>query len=417
MIIERDLRLRSHAGALGRFYLDALVGLAAIRAHGGERHIRREHAQVLGEWARAMTDLVRAVIRMEALQAITGFGLAAWLLVDHLSRAETTGGVLLLTYWALNIPVIAQEAALATWQYPPLRNITYRLAEPLGAPEQGGAGAWPAAGSQPASSTPVEIDLKAVTVQAAGHTILENITMKIEPGEHIAIVGPSGAGKSTLVGLLLGWHTPAKGDILINHTPLEHTLSDLRRRTAWIDPAVQIWNRSLIENITYGAETVDAAALPGAIEASDLRTVLERLPDGMETLLGEGGGFVSGGEGQRVRLARGLFRDDAVLAILDEPFRGLDRSRRTMLLDRARIHWSKATLLCITHDIQDTLTFPRVFVIENGRIVEDGDPAELAARPDGRFRAMLDAEQAARTAFWTGPYWKRMHLQGGQVTA
>ncbi len=105
----------------------------------------------------------------------------------------------------------------------------------------------------------------------------------------------------------------------------------------------------------------------------------------MDTSLGEGGGLVSGGEGQRVRLGRALLRPNVRLAILDEPFRGLDIEQRHKLLARSRETWRDATLLAISHDIAEALTFPRVLVLEDGRIVEDGDPQALARNPESRF--------------------------------
>ncbi len=182
----------------------------------------------------------------------------------------------------------------------------------------------------------------------------------VPPGEHVAIVGPSGAGKSTLLEVLLGWHRPASGQVLVDGTPLDGAaLEQLRGQTAWVDPAVQLWNRSLLENLLYGATDDGADGLGEAVTDVDLAGTMERLPAGLQTPLGEGGGLLSGGEGQRVRLARGLLRATARLVILDEPFRGLDRAQRHELLRRARLRWTHATLLCVTHDIGETLDFPR----------------------------------------------------------
>jgi len=152
------------------------------------------------------------------------------------------------------------------------------------------------------------------------------------------------------------------------------------------------------------------------IEASALRGVLEKLPDGLQTPLGEGGALVSGGEGQRVRLGRSLLRSGVRLVILDEPFRGLDREQRRELLARARQWWSDATLLCITHDVGEVLAFGRVLVVEEGRIVEDGVSADLAERPDSRYRAMLEAEEAVREGLWSSAAWRRLWLEGGRLT-
>ena len=412
ILAERDLRVRSHAGALSRYYLDALLGLVAIRVHGAERTLRREHEKLLVEWAGAGFAMQRAAIWIQAAQMVAGFGLAAWLLLDHLSRTGDIGGVLLLVYWALNIPVLGQAIAAVAWQYPGFRNTALRLIEPLGALEE--APVTPADAASPKTEG-VALVLQSVTVRAAGHLILDDINLNIEPGSHVAIVGSSGAGKSSLVGLLLGWHHPAAGCVLVDGAPIEGQLDQLRRHTAWVDPAVQIWNRSFLENICYGADSNRELTVSGVIESANLRRVLEQLPGGLQTPLGEGGGLVSGGEGQRVRLGRAMLREGVRLVILDEPFRGLDRAQRRELLGRVREMWRQATLLCITHDLEETSEFRRVIVVEKGKIVEDGSPKDLASRPDTRYRRLLDAEVAVREGLWSQNSWRRLHLVDGEL--
>jgi ATP-binding cassette subfamily B protein len=300
--------------------------------------------------------------------------------------------------------------------------VTLRLLEPLTAREE--AEEEPAA---PSSSDPevghstealgAAIRLDRVTVRVAGHTVLEDIDLGLEAGSHVAIVGPSGAGKSTLVGLLLGWQPPASGRITVDGRVLDgHAVRQLREHAAWIDPAVQLWNRTLLDNLLYGLPPDAPVSLDRVIDQADLARLLEQLGDGWQTRLGEGGGLVSGGEGQRIRLGRALLRPSVRLAILDEPFRGLDRERRRALLARARSHWRQATLLCVTHDVGDTLGFDRVVVLEGGRIREDGRPGELASRPGSRYRELLDAEEAVRRGVWTSTTWRRLWLEGGRLT-
>ena len=101
--------------------------------------------------------------------------------------------------------------------------------------------------------------------------------------------------------------------------------------------------------------------------------------------------------------------------ILDEPFRGLDREGRRLLLCRARQHFQGATLLCVTHDIGETVDFDRVLVVEAGRVVEDGSPQCLAADPDSRYRVLLDAEEAVRAGLGAGPAWQRLWIEAGRV--
>jgi ATP-binding cassette subfamily B protein len=434
VLAERDLRVRNHLGALSHFHLDALLGLVTVRTHGAERSVRREYESLLAQWARAGYGLVRAVVAVEGIQFFLGFGLSGWLLLDHLARGGEIGGVLLLIYWALNLPFLGQEIAQLAWQYPSQRSVTLRLLEPLGALEEteeasGSAESSPqrAAGdstisktSSVASKTPsspgIGITLEDVSVRAAGHTILSGINLSIEAGSHIAIVGPSGAGKSSLVGLLLGWHRPADGRILVDDLPLNsQRLKELRRETAWVDPAVQLWNRSFLENLRYGSDSQHAAAMDRVIENAHLRALVEKLPEGLQTPLGEGGALLSGGEGQRVRLGRAMLRPGVRLVILDEPFRGLDREQRRDLLARLRQWWQAATLLCITHDVGDIMNFERVLVVEGGQIVEDGVPSELAKDPESRYRALLEAEETVRKGFWEGDTWQRLRLEGGRM--
>jgi ATP-binding cassette subfamily B protein len=418
VLTERDLRLRTHAGALGRFYLDALLGLTAVRTHGAEHAVRREHEGLLVEWARAGLALQRTVVAVEGVQAVLGFGFAAWLLNAYIMQDGEASGVLLLTYWALSLPVLGQELALMVRQYPRQRNVTLRLLEPLGAREE-----TPDSPVRPPhAATPqppcrgVAIRLEHVSVRAAGHTILADLDLSIAAGGHVAIVGPSGAGKSSLVGLLLGWHRAASGQVYIDGDPLDgRRLAQLRQETAWVDPAVQLWNRSLLENLRYGTHGNHAPPLAAILEQAALRGLLEKLPDGLQTALGEGGGLLSGGEGQRVRLGRALLRPGVRLVLLDEPFRGLDRRQRQELLVRARCLWKEATLLCITHDVSTTQAFGRVLVVEGGRLVEDGAPAALAAQPCSRYRALLDAEAMVRERLWAGPIWRRLCLTDGRL--
>jgi ATP-binding cassette subfamily B protein len=298
------------------------------------------------------------------------------------------------------------------WQYPAYRNITLRLLEPLVAPGESISGQGTASITNKA---PVRVRLQGVSVRAAGHIILQDIDLDIQAGSHVALVGPSGAGKTTLFGLLLGWHRPSQGSVLVDGEELEsEALFRLRSETAWIDPAVQLWNRTLLENLLYGTKGVPSLPLSSVIEQAELRKVLEALPDGLQTKLGEGGGLVSGGEGQRVRLGRAFLRSDVRLVLMDEPFRGMDRKQRADLLARSRQFWDRTTLVCVTHDLEETEKFDRVLVMEGGRIVEDASPDELAGRPDSRYRALLDSEAALKKV-WSDDSWRHWRLDRGQV--
>lgn len=408
---DRDLRVQTHFGALTRFYLDALLGLTPLRAHGAERALRREHEGLLLEWERASMGLLRAAVSVDTVVAISGLLLTGWLVLGYLAGGGATAGALLLVYWALRIPALGQAIAQSARQYPHLRNVALRLFEPLGAKEH----------ERPERAPDREgaagIRYEGVTVRAGGHVVLEGVNVSIAPGEHVAIVGASGAGKSTLVGLLLGWHTPAEGRVLVDGAPLDAAhLDALRRRTSWVDPAIQLWNRTLVRNLRYGS---DASRTPIArvIEDSELVGMLDQLPDGLQTVLGEGGALVSGGEGQRVRLGRAMMRGDARLVILDEPFRGLDREARRRMLRTSLERFRGATLICVTHDVADTATsFDRVLVVDGGRVVEDGSPAELLAREGSQYRALERADRALDAALWEAGEFRRVAMVAGMLS-
>lgn len=424
MVNERDLRMRTHAAALGRFYLDALLGLTAIRAHQADKAVRHQHQSLLVEWMRSSLRLIRASLAITTVQAVVCTGLPALLLVRHFARSGgVTGADLLLVYWGLKLPALVSTLVSLAHQYPMQRTITLRLLEPLSAPELVASLTEPDVSRRSTSSIPsprafghgVAISLTSGTVVAAGHVILDNVSLEIAPGEHVAIVGRSGAGKSTLFGLLLGWHRLAKGQLHVDGQTLNaETLAILRQRTAWVDPGVQLWNRTLLDNVTYSSPRADGARAAAALQAATLRDLVARLPQGLQTYLGEGGALLSGGEGQRVRLARALAQPDVALALLDEPFRGLDRVQRGRLLGEARAHWSDATLLCVTHDVAETMTFDRVLIVSDGRIVEDGVPRHLAARRSN-YRALLEAEWRVREQLWQSDVWRRLHVADGQV--
>ena len=411
-----DLRFRTHTAALSRFYLDGLLGSVPARTHNAESAIVRGHEGLLVDWTRAGLELQKIAVLLEGLQGLLGYGMAALVLFFHVQRTDDSGAVLLLAYWTMSLPTLAGQVALAARQYPALRNVMLRVMEPLDAPEQptpelaNDAQALPGSGG-------VDIDLNRVTVNAGGHPILEEVTLSVPAGAHVAMVGPSGAGKSSLVGLLLGWHRPREGTVRVDGVPLDgQRLAELRRRTAWVDPSVCLWNQSLYRNLCYGSDGQLAMPIGQLTEAADLRQLLEELPDGLQTDLGEGGALVSGGEGQRVRLGRALAHGLARLVILDEPFRGLDRERREALLRSARQRYADATLLYISHDVSHALDFDRVLVIDHGRIVEDGAPTALAGDPASRFATMLAAERSIRTGLWLGDGWRRWWLEGGLVT-
>ena len=224
-------------------------------------------------------------------------------------------------------------------QYPSHRNVVLRLLEPLGAPEED---------VSPASVRVRSLGPRRRPEGAARrrHSAFEGVSVRAGRPRHPRRHRPRHrAGRARRhrrplrrrqvdawsASCSAGTGRPPDGSSWMASRSTANGSPRLRRATAWVDPAVQLWNRSLLDNLRYGASRRLAAAGEAVIEAvrlANLAAVLRKLPQGLQTPLGEGGGLVSGGEGQRVRLARGLLRPGVRLVILDEPFRGLDREQR-----------------------------------------------------------------------------------------
>ncbi|MEZ4737288.1 MAG: ABC transporter ATP-binding protein [Caldilineaceae bacterium] len=435
-------RTRIYLGFLSRFYLDAMQGLVAIRTHGAEQATRREYETLLGKWVQSNINVYWGEWWFNTFSTALSYLVTALIIWLYVLRERNPANLLLLTYWSVNLESLRGPLIFLSISYLLDQWKATRFMQLLDAPIEADLAPKPtldqttaatiamaataeketkastAEASGPtaagAHSQGVEIRFQGVRVEAAEQVIFHEIDLTIPAGSQLAIVGPSGAGKSTLVGLLLGWHYPAAGQIRIDGEPLHfERLQQLRTEVAWVDPAIQLWNRSFLYNLRYGGSQVP---LNWIIAQADLRAVLERLPDGMQTRLGGEGRLISGGEGQRTRFGRGMQRQDARLVILDEAFRGLDREKRRTLLARARAYWPQATFLCVTHDVGQTQTFDRVLVVEQGRIVEDDTPAALLARPGSRYKALLNAEDAVREKLWSSETWRRLWLENGHVS-
>jgi ATP-binding cassette subfamily B protein len=410
-VAQRDRRAREQGHSLSGYLLDGLRGLVAIRAHAAEDAVSREHLSRLQEWLLSARRAAGLVATIDVGSAALGYAFSAWILFDYLRSAPATGWAILLFYWAFMLPGLAHQMAGWLLQLPMHRNLAVQMLEPLTAPEDEDV----ANTERPRdTSGPPAIAIREVTVEVAGRALLQDLNLSIAAGEHVAVVGSSGAGKSTLVGLLLGWHRPSAGHISVDGAPFDTAaVTRLREGTVWVDPAVYLWNRSLLDNVRYGTPQ-ERRPVAAAIEDAELDDVLGRLPMGLQTSLGEGGGLISGGEGGRVRFARGLARGPARLVVLDEAFRGLERPRRRALMVRARRTWRDATLVCVTHDIAETAEFDRVLVIEDGKLIEDGRPGELLGRAASRYRQLREAE-ARVAALLEGRRWRRWRVSEGKV--
>ncbi len=232
-----------------------------------------------------------------------------------------------------------------------------------------------------------EIVFDTVEFSYDGHRpALCGVSLRVLPGQTVALVGPSGAGKSTLMALVPRFYEPTGGEIRIDGVPLrEMTLASLRAQIGLVSQDVFLFGGTLRENIAYGRLDATEADIRTAVAEAQLGPLVESLPDGLETLVGERGVMLSGGQRQRVAIARVFLRNPPIL-LLDEATSALDRgTEREVQAALARLSEGRTTLV-IAHRLSTIEHADHIAVIEDGRLVEAGQHTELMTRGAKYFK-------------------------------
>ena len=208
---------------------------------------------------------------------------------------------------------------------------------------------------------------------------LENFSLAVRPGERLAVVGPSGAGKSTLFQLALRFYDPEGGAVLIDGVPLsEADPADVRARIAVVPQETVIFAASARDNLRYGRWDASDHELWAAAEAGNAAEFLRKLPQGLDTFMGEGGARLSGGQRQRIAIARAILRD-APLLLLDEATSALDAESERLVQGSLERLMEKRTTIVIAHRLATVRAADRIVVMDGGRIVEEGTHDQLQA--------------------------------------
>ena len=209
---------------------------------------------------------------------------------------------------------------------------------------------------------------------------LQNISLRVFPGQKIALVGASGGGKSTLVSLLLRLHDPQKGQILIDGNDIkDYTLESLRSQISIVLQESVLFAASIRDNIAYGCVDATEKEIIMAARLANAHDFIMKLPHGYDTVVGERGGTLSGGQRQRIAIARAAIRN-APIVVLDEPTVGLDNHSEKIVTEALDNLTQSSTTFLITHDLKTAEKCDFIYYLEGGRILESGTHRQLMQR-------------------------------------
>ena len=226
-----------------------------------------------------------------------------------------------------------------------------------------------------------DIELRNVLYRYRGREpALRNVSFTVAAGEVVGIVGPTGAGKSTLVSLLPRFLDPSEGTVLLDgHDLRTLTVASVRTQVSLVQQEPLLFPRSIAENIRYGRLDATDDEVIAAARAANAHDFISELPQGYETKLGERGAKISGGERQRIAMARAFLKDAPVL-ILDEPTSSIDSRTEAVILDALELLMEGRTTLIVAHRLSTLRRADRVIVINGGRVVEQGTHDVLVAQ-------------------------------------
>ena len=209
---------------------------------------------------------------------------------------------------------------------------------------------------------------------------LSQVSFRIAPGERVALVGPSGAGKTTIFALLLRFYDPNRGTVEVDGVPAnEGELAALRARFALVPQETALFADTVAANIAYGAEKAGRSEIEAAAKAAFAHDFIAALPQGYETMLGEGGVTLSAGQRQRIAIARAVLRNAPIL-LLDEATSALDSESETLVQRALEKIMEGRTTLVIAHRLATVIRADRILVFDHGRLVEEGTHQTLIGR-------------------------------------
>jgi len=376
---QREARARQ--GDLAARVAESLRHVRAVQAFAQQdaenRRFRRDNTGVVRTSLRALDLEARYGPAADMLLAAGG-GLVLWLGVLRVTSGRMTVGVLLV--------VLSYLASL----YGPVRSLTRlasvlargaasreRLSEVLTSDEY----VADAPDAVPAPDEPRTLTVQALTFgYDPRHPVLHEVSLQVCRGEMVCLVGATGVGKSTLLSLLLRLYDPDAGTIALDGSGIRGlTTASLRERIALVPQDPWILDGTVADNIAFGRPEANREDILDAARTALVHPFVSAMPAGYDTVVGEGGVLLSGGQRRRVALARALLRGSPVL-LLDEPTSGLDAESEQAVMDAIEQAAAGRMTLVVSHRLRVAALADRVLVMTDGRITEAGAPAELTAR-------------------------------------
>ncbi len=235
------------------------------------------------------------------------------------------------------------------------------------------------------------IELKNVSYRykGANRDAVNDVSLTIKPGEHVALVGPSGSGKTTLAELMVRFFDVTKGEILIGGVNVKDLpAKNLMELVSFVFQDSRLIKKSVLENVRMARPDASEAQVLEALEKAQCMDIIEKLPNGINTVLGEKGTYLSGGEQQRITIARAVLKNAPIL-ILDEATAFADPDNETKVQAAFEELSRNKTLIMIAHRLSTVMNADRIFVMDDGKCIESGDHNELMNK-NGLYRHMFD---------------------------
>jgi ATP-binding cassette subfamily B protein len=366
---------------IGSIAAETLGAMRVVQAFGQENREGERFAGAVTHSFTVAKSRIRIRAAMTALVILLLFGavtLLLWSTISDVAAGRLSGGA--LTAFIFTAGLVTGAFGALTEVYGDLlraAGAAERLGELLAEQPEIAAPADPVSLPEPALGTLAFERIRFRYPTRPDVSALDDFTLDVRSGETVAVVGPSGAGKSTLFQLAERFYDPEGGRVLLDGVDLRAAdPAAIRARIAMVPQETVIFGASARDNLRYGRWEASDAELWAAAEAANAAEFLRRLPDGLDTFMGEGGARLSGGQRQRITIARALLRN-APLLLLDEATSALDaESERLVQAALERLMRDRTTLV-IAHRLATVRAADRIIVMDEGRIVEQGSHATL----------------------------------------